>query len=150
MTQWTRGLIDRLVPVARACFSRYSELIYEMNHQGDEAFISAALNILADHGQPVIDVGPYRLIGRHWSGNTHRDLRWFRHCALLHLPDSKALLVHEARRPSFSGTRIWRRLVVRHQLYRFIWTFRLMLASRRRRDKKTRGRDIPPATPTAS
>lgn len=146
----TKALIDQLVPVARACFTRYRDLIHEMHHQGDEAFISAALNILSDHGQPVIDVGAYRLVGRHWSGNTHRDLRWFRHCTLLHLPDSKALLVREARRQTFSGTRIWRRLIVRHMLYRFVWAFRLMLASRRQRTQKTRDRDMSPATPAAS
>ncbi|MBP0588553.1 response regulator receiver protein [Paraburkholderia sp. LEh10] len=126
----SREFIDRLVPVARACFDRYRAVIGELHHQGDEAFVSAALNILSDEGQRIIDVGEYRAIGRHWSGNTHRDLRWFRHCALLHLPDCKTLLGREARQRTFSGARVWRRIVVRHQMHRLVWLFRIYVRSR--------------------
>lgn len=78
--------------------------------------MSAALNLLGEHGYQVIDVGVNRLVGRHWSGNTHRDLRWFRSCALLHLPGCKELLERAARR--------WHVLVVMHSVSRFVWPLR--------------------------
>ena len=110
----TAGFIAELVPRARECFQRYAAVIDSVNHNGDEIFISAALNLLADEGHQIIDVGSYQLVGRHWSGNTHRDLRWFRHCSLLHLPGRKSMLERQARYDDFSIERIWRRLVVAH------------------------------------
>ncbi|MFM0260030.1 hypothetical protein [Paraburkholderia sediminicola] len=68
--------IQVLMPRARECFERYTLAMHRLNHNGDEAFISAALNLLADSGHQIIDVGSYQLVGRHWSGNTHRDLRF--------------------------------------------------------------------------
>ncbi len=129
----SRDVVDQLVPVARACFGRYRALVHELNHQGDEAFISAALNILSEQGQVIIDVGAYRMVGRHWSGSTHRDLRWFKGCALLHLPGCKALLARQANRCTFSSARLWRRLVLKHGLNRLVWPLRLRVQSRRRK-----------------
>ena len=125
--------VDRLLPVARECFERYRALSRELHHQGDEAFVSAAMNILADEGHEIIDVGAYRAVGRHWSGNTHRDLRWFRNCALLHLPDCKGLLAREAHHRTFSGARVWRQIVFRHELKRLVWALKFRMASRRQR-----------------
>lgn len=110
------SFIQVLVPRARECFERYTLAINRLNHNGDEAFISAALNLLAESGHQIIDVGSYQLVGRHWSGNTHRDLRWFRHCSLLHLPDRKRMLERQARMPDFKLDRIWRRIVSAHLL----------------------------------
>ncbi|MBN3752328.1 response regulator receiver protein [Paraburkholderia sp. Tr-20389] len=130
----SRGFIDQLVPVARECFERYQALVRELHHQGDEAFVSAAMNILSDEGHEIIDVGPYRAIGRHWSGNTHRDLRWFRNCAFVHLPDCKTMLAREASRRTFCAARIWRQIVFRHEVKRPVWALKLRLPSHRRRD----------------
>lgn len=128
----SRTFINQLIPVARACFQHYCGVAGELNQHGDEVFISAALNILSDRGQPIIDVGAYRAVGRHWSGNTHRDLRWFRNCVFLHLPDCKALLGRDARSQRFSGARLWRWLLVKHELHRLVWLFRLYVKARRR------------------
>ena len=38
------AFINELVPRAQACFEQYRRAIHELNHNGDEAFISAALN----------------------------------------------------------------------------------------------------------
>jgi hypothetical protein len=103
----TRSFIGQLIPLARACFSRYRDLLPELNHQGDEVFISAAINILSDEGHPRFELGAYRAVGRHWSGNTHRDLQWFRQYAFLHLPDRKAELAKLAARPAFRAARVW-------------------------------------------
>lgn len=124
------GFISALVPRAHACFERYTHLIHELNHNGDEAFISAALNLLADDGHPIIDLGAHRMVGRHWSGNTHRDLRWFKGCSLLHLPGCKRLLERQARRPGFSAPHVWRSLVLRHELNRTVWPLRRWVRSR--------------------
>ncbi len=136
----SRDFIGQLVPVARACFGRYREMMSDLNHQGDEAFISAALNILSERGQTIIDIGAYRTVGRHWSGSTHRDLRWFKGCALLHLPGCKALLARQANRHAFSSARLWRHLVLKHRLNRLVWPLRLRLQSRRRDRSMTASR----------
>jgi hypothetical protein len=91
------------------------------------------MNILSDQGHRIVDVGAHRAVGRHWSGNTHRDLRRFKHCALLHLPDSKFLLGREARQRNFSLGRIWRRLIVRHEMRRLVWFFKLSMKSQTKR-----------------
>lgn len=110
------SFIKVLMPPARECFERYLLAMDRLNHYGDEAFISAALNLLADNGHQIIDVGSYQLVGRHWSGNTHRDLRWFRHCSLLHLPDRKKMLARQARMINFEPNRMWRQIVSAHIL----------------------------------
>ncbi|MBN3756617.1 response regulator receiver protein [Paraburkholderia sp. Tr-20389] len=124
------GFIAALVPRAHACFERYTRVIHELNHNGDEAFISAALNLLADDGFPIIDLGAHRAVGRHWSGNTHRDLRWFKGCSLLHLPGCKRLLERQARRPGFSAAHVWRSLVLKHEINRTVWPLRRWVRSR--------------------
>ncbi|MFM0021145.1 response regulator receiver protein [Paraburkholderia azotifigens] len=124
------GFVKELVPRAHACFERYRRAINELNHNGDEAFISAALNLLSDEGHQIIDLGANRVVGRHWSGNTHRDLRWFKGCSLLHLPGCKRLLERQARRPVFSAAHVWRTLVVMHELNRTVWPLRRWMRSR--------------------
>jgi hypothetical protein len=136
----SRHFIGQLVPVARACFGRYREVMSDLNHQGDEAFISAALNILSERGLMIIDIGAYRTVGRHWSGSTHRDLRWFKGCALLHLPGCKALLAQQANRHAFSSAHLWRHLVLKHWLNRLVWPLRLRAQSRRRDRARTASR----------
>ncbi|MBN3761933.1 response regulator receiver protein [Burkholderia sp. Ac-20365] len=123
------GFIKELVPRAHECFARYLRVIHELNHNGDEAFISAALNLLSDSGHQIIDLGAHRVVGRHWSGNTHRDLRWFKGCSLLHLPGCKRLLERQARRPAFSAAHVWRSLVLRHELNRTVWPLRRWMRS---------------------
>ncbi|WP_147394156.1 response regulator receiver protein [Paraburkholderia sp. BL23I1N1] len=136
------GVIEELVPCARECFHRYIGSMPELNHHGDEVFMSAALNLLCERGHQVIDVGAHRLVGRHWSGNTHRDLRWFRGCSLLHLPGCKELLERQARRDTFSAARLWDQLVLMHTFNRFVWPLRQRVHARRRghytQDRKTR------------
>jgi CheY-like chemotaxis protein len=125
----TADFIDELVPRAHACFERYRQVINELNHNGDETFISAALNLLSDDGRQIIDLGAHRLVGRHWSGNTHRDLRWFKGCSLLHVPGCKRLLERQARRPAFDASHVWRGLVLRHELNRTVWPLRRWVRS---------------------
>lgn len=114
----TPAFLDVLVPQARAYCDHYVKEIGRLQHHGDEAFISAALNTLADNGQEIVELGSYQAIGRHWSGNTHRDLRWFQHCCFVHLPDGKALLERESQYPDFNPARFWRAVSTAHFLNR--------------------------------
>jgi hypothetical protein len=74
--------------------------------------------MLVEAGQPIMDVGAYQAVGRHWPGNTHRNLRWFRRCAFLHLPGSKELIEQESRRSEFDPDRLWRTLCLTHYVGR--------------------------------
>jgi hypothetical protein len=132
------GFISELVPCAHACFDRYHDVIQQLNHNGDEMFISAALNLLADRGHQIIDLGAHRVVGRHWSGNTHRDLRWFKGCSLLHLPGCKRLLERQARRSVFSVAHVWRSLVLMHAFNRTIWPLRRWVRSKGRPRRELR------------
>jgi hypothetical protein len=114
----TSAFLRVLVSRARAHFERYVAEIGRLQHHGDESFVSAALNTLADEGQQIVELGAYQAIGRHWTGNTHRDLRWFQHCCFLHLPDGKALIEREARYPGFNPNRFWRTVSTAHLLNR--------------------------------
>ncbi|ACC73873.1 response regulator receiver protein [Paraburkholderia phymatum] len=117
----TSSFIKELMPFARECFLRYVDALPQLIHQGDEMFMSAALNLLSENNRPIIDVGTYRLIGRHWSGNGHRDLRWFKGCSLVHLPDCKELLERQARARVLNADRLWRSIVLKHALNRLVW-----------------------------
>ncbi|WP_156393409.1 hypothetical protein [Burkholderia sp. Leaf177] len=114
----TAAFLKTLVPRARALCERYVDNIARLQHHGDESFVSAALNTLADEGQHIVELGAYQAIGRHWTGNTHRDLRWFQHCAFVHLPDGKSLIERESRHASFSPDRFWRAVSRAHLLNR--------------------------------
>jgi len=110
----TPAFLKRLVPLARAHCERYVQEMAQLQHHGDESFVSAALNTLADEGQQIVELGAYQAIGRHWSGNTHRDLRWFKNCCFVHLPDGKALIERESRYLDFNANRFWRSVSAAH------------------------------------
>ncbi|HEV3106623.1 MAG TPA: hypothetical protein VGZ01_13145, partial [Trinickia sp.] len=114
----TQGFLKLLVPRGKVCFTRYVAHVHHLHHNGDEAFVSAALSMLVDEGQPIVDVGAYQAVGRHWPGNTHRNLDWFRRCAFLHLPGNKELIERESHRPEFDPDRLWRMLWIAHKVGR--------------------------------
>jgi hypothetical protein len=110
----TSAALRRLVPRARACYTRYLGESARLRHHGDEAFISAALNTLVDEGQGLVEVGAYQAVGRHWPGNNYRDVRYFRCCSFVHLPGGKELLEKEARFAEFAPDRFWRHMRAAH------------------------------------
>ncbi|QCP54970.1 hypothetical protein FAZ95_33190 [Trinickia violacea] len=112
----TPAFLDALVARGKEYFDRYVAEMPRLNHVGDEAFMSAALNALADEGQPILDVGAYQTVGRHWSGNTHRNLSWYKHCAFVHLPGNKPLVEREAQFAEFDPVRFWRAVSVAHKV----------------------------------
>ncbi|WP_206171165.1 hypothetical protein [Trinickia terrae] len=112
----TPAFLRRLVVRGRQYFDRYATEMSRLNHLGDEAFMSAALNVLADEGQPILDLGAYQTVGRHWPGNTHRNLYWYKHCAFVHLPGNKQLIEREARFAEFDPARFWRAVSLAHKV----------------------------------
>jgi hypothetical protein len=114
----TPAFLRVLVPRARQFYATYVREIERLWHHGDETFISAALNTLADEGQEIVETGAYQAIGRHWAGNTHRDLRWFQNCSFVHLPASKELLERESGLTDFDSHRFWRKVSHAHLMGR--------------------------------
>jgi hypothetical protein len=123
----TRPFLVRLVPRALQRFSKYVQEIDRLNHHGDEIFVSATLNTLADEGQAIVEVGAYQAVGRHWSGNTHRDLRWFRGCSFLHMAGAKTLFEKESWRRDFSPQRFWLKVSAAHFARRIVFAAKLRL-----------------------
>ena len=136
----TPAFLRTLVPRARAHFERYVDEIARLQHHGDESFMSAALNTLADEGQQILELGAYQAIGRHWAGNTHRDLRWFKHCCFVHLPDGKALIERESRYADFNLKRFWRSVSTAHRFSRVRFSLKLYLKTTSTAPNKTDGR----------
>ncbi|RFU45537.1 hypothetical protein [Paraburkholderia sp. DHOC27] len=107
-----------VVSRARECYERYLQESHRLLHHGDETFVSAALNTLADEGQGMVEVGAWQAIGRHWAGNCYRNLAWFRSCSLVHLPAGKGLLQRQSHRATFVPVRFWRDVLIAHWLWR--------------------------------
>lgn len=129
----TREFLERLIARAKVCFERYTTEISHLHHHGDEAFISAALSLLAEEGQTIVDVGAYQAVGRHWRGNTHRNLYWFSRCAFLHLPGSKSIIEREARFDEFDPARLWRIVASEHRMGQLRWATKLFWEDRLKR-----------------
>jgi hypothetical protein len=129
----TREFLARLIVRAKICFERYTTEISHLHHHGDEAFISAALSLLAQEGQTIVDVGAYQAVGRHWPGNTHRNLYWFSRCAFLHLPGSKSIIEREASFDEFDPARLWRSVSNEHRMGQLRWAIKLFWAERFKR-----------------
>ncbi|PTB20590.1 hypothetical protein C9I57_12205 [Trinickia symbiotica] len=110
----TQPFLETLVKEARLLYGRYIDNVGRLHHQGDEMFMSAALNTLSDSGQEIVEVGAYQAIGRHWRGNTHRDMRWFKNCSLVHLPSGKKIIEEESKMIRFDAKRVLRKVYLSH------------------------------------
>lgn len=68
-----------------------------LHHIGDEAVISAALEIMTDAGQKISDAGVLGIIGRFWSCDIRhyqRPLAHYKNNFMLHLPADKRFLAN--------------------------------------------------------
>lgn len=89
------GFFARL---ARECEKVYPNYIANLDcahHVGDEAFISAALELLRREQVYIADAGTLGIVGRYWNTSTlhsQKPLEYFKQCFLLHLPADKRLL----------------------------------------------------------
>ncbi len=68
-----------------------------LHHIGDEAVLSAAIQIMLDKGVQISDAGTLGIIGRFWSGNIkhyQRSIMHYKDNFLLHLPADKRFLAN--------------------------------------------------------
>ena len=76
-------------------YINYINNIKTLHHVGDEAFTSAALEILRKSGTYIADIGQLNIVGRHWNCYVEHDKRafsYYSNCFLLHLPADKRFL----------------------------------------------------------
>lgn len=77
--------IDRL-------FDNYVSNIDKLHHVGDEAIVSAALEIIRLRGIYIADAGTLGIVGRFWNIkclHPQKPFEYFSQCFLLHLPSDK-------------------------------------------------------------
>lgn len=80
--------IESIVP-------KYLQYLDQLDHIGDEAVVSAALNVIAERGVPLRDLGQEGIVVRWWSiPSRHRQPAFgaVSSAALLHLPADKIFL----------------------------------------------------------
>jgi hypothetical protein len=82
-------------------FDNYIQVIDKLHHVGDEAIVSAALEILRRKGIYIADAGTLGVVGRFWNCSTlhpQKPFDYFKKCFLLHLPADKIFLAKMAAR----------------------------------------------------
>lgn len=92
------GLLTRTV---EEVYPRYIENLASMHHIGDEAYTSAAIELIRRTLGCLGDAGTLGIAGRYWNAavkHPQKPFTYFRECFLLHLPADKPFLA------SFSGT----------------------------------------------
>lgn len=77
-------------------FPNYLKVIDEVNHVGDEAVTSVALEKLKNRGVNISDAGKICGVGRYWNCARllvfQHSFRYYRECFLVHLPADKDFL----------------------------------------------------------
>lgn len=82
-------------------YSDYIRAMPRLHHVGDEAVVSAALEVLRHRGVYVSDAGTLGIVGRFWNcSSLHPQMpfEYFEKCFLLHLPADKEFLSRMATR----------------------------------------------------
>ena len=90
-------------------YENYINNLEKFHHNGDEAFVSAALETMRKNGTYIADAGTLGIVGRFWSGRTlhlQKPFKYFQHCFLLHLPADKRFLAEmSAREPIMESSK---------------------------------------------
>jgi hypothetical protein len=85
----------KLVKVIEEILPTYLANVRNLHHIGDEAYTSAALEILRIRGEYISDAGTLGIVQRFWCSHTkHKQANFnkYKEVFLLHLPSSKKLL----------------------------------------------------------
>lgn len=104
-----------LAAAAKMLLPRYLEAVPALAHVGDETLVSAALNLLAEAGARLHDVGPERTVVRWYSSRLRvrqERLAQALDATMLHLPVDKPFLQDHARR--WRGPARFRHDLMRH------------------------------------
>ena len=97
----TTDFFARLVEEIDRLYANYTASIPKLHHVGDEAFTTAALELLRRKGVSMVDAGTLGIVGRYWNTVTlhpQKPFSYFRQCFLLHLPADKRFLAKMAKR----------------------------------------------------
>lgn len=106
-----------LVETIDAIYPNYVSNLPRMRHVGDEALISAGIELLRRDGTYVADAGTIGIVARYWNRDSRHPQppiqHYISHFFLLHLPADKKFLSYLASRAS-SPSADFKALYVRH------------------------------------
>ena len=91
----TPAFFSMLVDEIESIYPNYIANISNLHHVGDEAFTTAALELLRRKGVCIGDAGTLGIVGRFWNTHTlhcQKPFESFKKCFLLHLPADKRFL----------------------------------------------------------
>ncbi len=91
----------------KVCWPKYEGVIGALHHVGDEAVVSAAINLARLDGLVIVNADCGGGVARWWTARTEAPIRRFREIedrSLLHLPSDKEFLAAYPR-ASFDGAR---------------------------------------------
>ena len=102
--RWSGGEFISGTPQFFLALTKEIECIYDnyindlknQYHIGDEAYTSAALEVIRRKGTYIADAGTLKIVGRFWSGRKYPMMPFghFKQCFLLHLPCDKLFLAN--------------------------------------------------------
>lgn len=113
----TSEFFRRLVAKIELIYPNYVSNLSRMRHVGDEALVSAAIELLRREGVYVADAGTIGIVARYWNRDSRHPQRpvhyYISRFFLLHLPADKKFLSHLALHAS-STSADFKDLYVRH------------------------------------
>lgn len=110
----------KLVETIETIYANYVENISSLHHVGDEAPVSAALEIMKLNGTQIADAGTLGIVARHWNGRPPFIPRPFEHMSqgtILHLPNDKLFLAKLGRSGKASKQAFFRAYDLRRRNY---------------------------------
>lgn len=100
----TPDFFSRLVKEIDCIYAKYTANIAKMHHVGDEAFTTAALELLRRKGVCMLDAGTLGIVGRYWNTVTlhpQKPFAYYKRGFLLHLPADKNFLAEFSKQERF-------------------------------------------------
>lgn len=88
---------EELYEVVQKLYPNYLTNLERMHHIGDEALVSAAIDILRTKGKYIADAGSLGLVNRYWNTNTRhhqKPLNYYYNMMFLHLPADKNFIAN--------------------------------------------------------
>ncbi len=109
-----------LVEEIERIYPNYIANISKLHHVGDEAFTTAALELLKRKGVCIGDAGTLGIVGRYWNTNTlhsQKPFENFKECFLLHLPADKRFLAEVSMQEGVSSDNFLKFYVAHRKKY---------------------------------
>ena len=97
---------EELYEVIQKLYPNYLMNLERMHHVGDEALVSAAIDILRAKGKYIVDAGSLGLVDRYWNTSTkhhQKPIDYYYTMMFLHLPSDKKIMANFQKRSGFSS-----------------------------------------------